>query len=243
MPPALHGSRLALRTSVPHGAGEMLDEWLAMQRWFGSIGFERSVAVHKCGANKGAVGMDDAEIQSTLDTTWSRYYRVAVVLDLVSAGSALLILAIMGVLLVYDAKMVNRISLRLTAGIALVDVANHLNIVHWTMGDGSFCVASAFLRIFGRQVYCLLNISIALNLHLILLGGLRPQASWEKYYWLLSLAVPLLMNLPPLLLGLYGFNGERCFVRHVGGYKVLQAINLPLVMLVTFITAPPSRCW
>ncbi|KAJ9083656.1 hypothetical protein DSO57_1032599 [Entomophthora muscae] len=153
-----------------------------------------------------------------------------------SIASAGLILVILLVLAVYDAKMVNRISLRLTAVIALVDIVNHLNnMAHWTLGEGDFCVASAFLRFFGRQVYCFLNISIALNLHLILLLELRPEPSWEKYYWIFSFVVPLAMNLPPLALGMFGFNGERCFVRHAAGYKILLAINLPLVMLITFV--------
>lgn len=171
----------------------------------------------------------------TFDATLNQYFGVASVLNQVSAIAAGLILVVLAVLFAYDAKMVNRISLRITAAIALVDVVNHLNnVFHRTLGEGDLCVASAFLRVYGRQVYCFLNISIALNLHLILLAGLRPQAAWEKYYWFLSLVVPLLMNLPPLFLGMYGFDGERCFVRSVGSYKALLAINLPLVMFVTF---------
>lgn len=165
-----------------------------------------------------------------------KFYEISTVLDVVSAVSAGLILVILLVLAIYDAKMVNRISLRLTAGIALIDIVNHLNnIAHWRVGDGDYCVANAFLRFYGRQVYCFLNISIALNLHLILLLGLRPKSSWEKYYWIFSLVTPLAMNLPPLALDMYGFNGVWCFVRLVKGHKILQAINLPLIMFITLV--------
>ncbi|KAJ9062053.1 hypothetical protein DSO57_1014902 [Entomophthora muscae] len=170
------------------------------------------------------------------DTFLRDYFGAASVLNQVSAVSAGLILVILGVLAIHDAKMVNRISLRLTAGIALVDLMNHLNnVLHRTLSEGDLCVISGFWRVFGRQLYCFLNVSIALNLQLILLGGHRPKPSWEKYYWIFSLGIPLVMNLPPLALGMFGFNGERCYVRYVGHHQVLLTINISLVILFTLV--------
>ncbi|KAI0243636.1 hypothetical protein L0F63_003310, partial [Massospora cicadina] len=173
---------------------------------------------------------------SAISKTVAKYYQVVQVMNGVGFISALTIFLILGILAIYDYKMVNRISLRLTAAIAFTDLVIHANnFVRNSMSEGPWCALSGFLRVFGRQAYCFLNISIALNLHLILLIGLRPKAKWEKYYWALSFLVPLAMNLPPLALGMFGYNGTMCLLRNVGNRKLLLAINLPLVILITFV--------
>ncbi|KAJ9083283.1 hypothetical protein DSO57_1036215 [Entomophthora muscae] len=58
-------------------------------------------------------------------------------------------------------------------------------------------------------MYMCLNISIALNLNLTILCSKRPSWKWERLYWAVSLVLPLLLDVPLLVFGIFGRNADR----------------------------------
>ncbi|KAI0243635.1 hypothetical protein L0F63_003309 [Massospora cicadina] len=162
------------------------------------------------------------------DETFQVVFGIGRVLNIVSAFSSMLVLVILGVLAFHNYRLVNRISLRLTAGIAVVDIVNH-------PPRGGLCVVSGMIRLAGRQMYCFLNIAIAVNLQLIFINGLRPRGWWEAYYWLVPTLLVLLLNVPPM--GIFGHNGSRCFINSAAdGYeRTFLTVNLTGVMVGTFV--------
>lgn len=131
----------------------------------------------------------------------------------------------------------NRCSLRLTAGIAVVDMFNHANnILHRRLEEGALCAVSGLVRVSGRQMYCFLHIAIAANLQLIFINGLRPSARWELFYWGVPLLLVVATNTPPLVMGMFGHDGTRCFIRgEKVPERVVLTLNLACVMIVTFV--------
>ncbi|KAJ9062051.1 hypothetical protein DSO57_1014901 [Entomophthora muscae] len=99
------------------------------------------------------------------------------------------------------------------------------------------CVFSGMLRVAGRQMYCFLNIAIAVNLQLIFINGLRPSAKWEMFYWGIPVFLVTVMNSPPLFLGMFGHDGSRCFLKSSNKQqeRILLGINFSCVMIVTFL--------
>ncbi|KAJ9049608.1 hypothetical protein DSO57_1022607 [Entomophthora muscae] len=116
------------------------------------------------------------------------------------------------------------------------------------MEDSTFCTAIGFFAVLSNQIYMFLNISIALNLHLIILLCLKPRRQWEAYYWCLSLGAPIILNLPllgnhftflliALAAGIFGKSaGNFCFIRNGTKFnEILEVVYISGVGTVTIM--------
>lgn len=93
----------------------------------------------------------------------------------------------------------DRVSIRLQTGIAVTDLAKHVLLSLNMVGDDSpTCSVIGFVLVVLLQVYMLLNIAIALNLHLVVLLNRKPRRGWVLWYWGVSLGLPLVLNVPLL---------------------------------------------
>ncbi|KAJ9080513.1 hypothetical protein DSO57_1024116 [Entomophthora muscae] len=97
----------------------------------------------------------------------------------------------------------DRVSIRLQAGIGLLDLLKHSMSLTSSRTSG-WCTAIAFMAMCLYHMYIFLNICMALNLHLAVVLSKRPSQRWELCYWLVSLTLPFLLDIPPLLVGMFG---------------------------------------
>ncbi|KAI9297905.1 hypothetical protein K502DRAFT_355740 [Neoconidiobolus thromboides FSU 785] len=117
----------------------------------------------------------------------------------ISLISSFLVLASFSIVALYRPRLINRTTLRLQAAISLFDFLNaFFALFHHSVKSGSFCTFIGFWRNFGEQMYCLLNIMIALNLQLIFLHNKMPNKGWEITYWASSLLVAFILSIVPL---------------------------------------------
>ncbi len=88
-------------------------------------------------------------------------------LSIVSIIGGLIVLLIIAFMYSYDKKLVNRVSLKLTATISFVDVLSGLNVIayaHYHPQETPECTGIAFGMSFFPQLYLFLTVMIAFNL-------------------------------------------------------------------------------
>lgn len=138
--------------------------------------------------------------------------------------------------------------MRLQAGIALFDLVKHILFCFSLEGDEStLCSFLGFILTLLFHIYLCLNICIALNLHLVVLLSRSPSRRWEVWYWLVSLALPLGLNLPPLgtaplyksnfqVAGRFGNGGGVCLIREETRVDdILMIVYWSVVSLATIL--------
>ncbi|KAI9290452.1 hypothetical protein K502DRAFT_354042 [Neoconidiobolus thromboides FSU 785] len=120
-------------------------------------------------------------------------------LNILSVVSSVIVLVFFIITAIFEQKLINRTSLRLQVGVSIVNLLNAaFALQHHTVKTGNFCKFIAFWRNFGEQMYCFLNIAIALNLQLIYIQSKKPKRVWEQLYWGLSLTLSLALSFVPL---------------------------------------------
>lgn len=93
----------------------------------------------------------------------------------------------------------DRVSIRLQVAIAGLDLATHLiSCFTFDVAHGGACAAVGFVWSLVKHMYLCLNISIALNMHLLVLLRLNPTRRWELGYHCGSVGLPLALNTPLL---------------------------------------------
>lgn len=98
------------------------------------------------------------------------YKKLNVYLSIISISCGFLVLLVMTIMWFYDRKLVNRVSLRLTAMISFVDMLNGgtaLTYILRSPVDDTLCTAIGFGMSFFPQLYLLLTVMIAFNLQVI----------------------------------------------------------------------------
>lgn len=133
--------------------------------------------------------------------------RLNTALNLVSAACGLLVVVIIvGCMAVSYASM-DRVSIRFTLAVSVVDVAKALVIVFYNdhSQDDAFCTAVSFAVHYLTLVYLFLNAAVALNLQLVFFHGLLLDVEW--LLWVGSLGLPGVLLLVPLLAGKLGLQG------------------------------------
>ncbi|KAI9291502.1 hypothetical protein K502DRAFT_368400 [Neoconidiobolus thromboides FSU 785] len=123
-------------------------------------------------------------------------------LNILSIVSSVIVLVFFIIAVIFEHKSINRTSLRLQVGVSIVNLLNAaFALQHHTVKTGNFCIFIAFWRNFGEQLYCFLNIAIALNLQLIYIQSKKPKQLWEQFYWGVSLTLSLALSFVPLNMG------------------------------------------
>ncbi|KAJ9051821.1 hypothetical protein DSO57_1001068 [Entomophthora muscae] len=116
--------------------------------------------------------------------------------------------------------------MRLQLGIAFLDVFMHCMSIFYTTENEKICEHIGFLTVLFKHMYLGMNISIALNLNLAILCSRKPNKRWEIFYWLASLVVPFILNIPAHVAGMFGRNtsGKCVFMDHIPSSKILSLI-------------------
>ncbi|KAG2222288.1 hypothetical protein INT45_006967 [Circinella minor] len=114
---------------------------------------------------------------------------------------------------IYDYRLVDRVSLRLTAAISLTDMisSSSLLVYNYTSNTGSNCEIAAFLVIWLSNQYIFLSTAIAFNLQWLFLQSHYYNPVFEKWYYIVSVLLSIITAVIPL-------------VGHVLGYDEAQGV-------------------
>ncbi|KAJ9052491.1 hypothetical protein DSO57_1033618 [Entomophthora muscae] len=143
--------------------------------------------------------------------------RVFVSLSAFSSVCGCLVVGLMILLTLHDRKAVDRVTLRLQVGVSALDVWLHVATLYfgkWEFDD-MFCIFLGWNRFYFPLAGLFLHISIALNLHLLLLLRVRECKWLETMYWMGSFCLPLLVTLAPAVYGQFGMvkSSGDCLLR------------------------------
>ncbi|KAJ9086294.1 hypothetical protein DSO57_1005571 [Entomophthora muscae] len=112
--------------------------------------------------------------------------------------SSLVVIVILTIMSI-NKVLADRVSLRFTLGTSVFDCmrATLIIFVLRKKYDGPLCAFLSFSIHWFTLMYLFLTASIALNLQLVILKGLRFQRVWEFYYWGISVsAVTVILTFP-----------------------------------------------
>ncbi|KAI0233915.1 hypothetical protein L0F63_001422 [Massospora cicadina] len=151
------------------------------------------------------------DIHTTVIDTLNYVLNVACILCGLSAAT--IILMVMWL----DRAAMDRVSIRFTLAVAVVDALNAGMILFYTLihDDTGFCtfisLASHWLMLF----YLFLNVCIALNLQLVFVHGLVLGRRFEYSLWAGTFLLPTVLMLFGLASGRYGFDvdSQYCEIR------------------------------
>ncbi|KAK9712282.1 hypothetical protein K7432_007239 [Basidiobolus ranarum] len=140
---------------------------------------------------------------------------VAIPLNLISMFSNLLVILIFMIFLNFKSHLVNRVSLRLTFAVAIVNFfySTFQIVSDVSQESGILCGLSVWGYIQTSHLSTFLTVMIAFNVQVIFIHGKRQTQTYEKYYFSISVLLSLAISLPPLLSGRLGHDlyQESCW--------------------------------
>ncbi|KAJ9052958.1 hypothetical protein DSO57_1028965 [Entomophthora muscae] len=134
--------------------------------------------------------------------------------------AASLVLTCLFMIWLYDTRLVDRVSLRLSAGLSIIDILKCISYcLYISKLDELGCRITAFLKVTSLLCHITLTVSVALNLQLVFLHSLFRQRWWEKAYWSIGLGLPIVVGLVGIFIK--GFLGKNemtgyCFYGYSG---------------------------
>ncbi|KAI9290631.1 hypothetical protein K502DRAFT_369063, partial [Neoconidiobolus thromboides FSU 785] len=138
------------------------------------------------------------------------------VLTKISLVAASLLVLIMILISIYDRKLVDRVTLRLQTAISCYDIWLHsipLWLSRFNYKESPFCTFVGYHGVALPLYYCFLNVCIGINLQLIFIHGINVTWKIEACYWIGSILLTLLITIPPLGMGLFGYSEiNKCFI-------------------------------
>ncbi|ORY06476.1 hypothetical protein K493DRAFT_296005 [Basidiobolus meristosporus CBS 931.73] len=156
---------------------------------------------------------------------------VAVPLNLISMFFSLSVVLIFIIFHSFKSHLVNRVSLRLTFAVAVVDLfySGFQIVSDISQESGLLCALSVWGHIQTTHLSTFLTAMIAFNLQVIFVHGKRQTQAYEKYYFSVAGLLSLAISLPPLLGGRLGHDlyQESCW------YNIYDASER---MLWTWVT-------
>ncbi|ORX98048.1 hypothetical protein K493DRAFT_9885 [Basidiobolus meristosporus CBS 931.73] len=123
----------------------------------------------------------------------------------------------------YEPKLMDRVSLRLTAVISLVDVLRAATYIAFTFitSAGPGCKFSAWAILFLTNYYVFLTCMIAFNLQYVFLHYQPYQNRLERKYFLVSTTLSFATTLPALIWDRVGWDDSTgaCWWRHYSAIR------------------------
>ncbi|CAB4378530.1 unnamed protein product [Rhizophagus irregularis] len=158
---------------------------------------------------------DDVANQKELQINNYLHYYLSVV-SIIGGTIVLLIIIFM---YFYDKKLVNRVSLRLTAMISFVDVLSGFTTiayVDYQPRDTPECTGIATGLSFFPQLYLFLTVMIAFNLQIVFLHSKKVSSFSDRWYIPAALLMALATNIPPLVYNRFGYDSDTrtCIYRN-----------------------------
>ncbi|KAJ9085391.1 hypothetical protein DSO57_1014398 [Entomophthora muscae] len=162
--------------------------------------------------------------------------NILLILNSLSAVSALCVVVLFGLLVKRGSPVVDRVSVRLQAGISLIDLMRHVQVFFSASGDDSLlCKFLGFFDVSLEHAYWYLNICIALNMQLVLIHGLCPNKKWEMCYWTFSFLGILTFVFPLSALDIFGkSNSGSCYIKN--GIELNDTIEMLYYNIPSTIT-------
>ncbi|CAH1757174.1 18821_t:CDS:2 [Entrophospora sp. SA101] len=159
---------------------------------------------------------DDDVKRQQLDTI---LHKLNLYLSVVSISSGFLVLLIMTIMWFYDRKLVNRVSLRLTAMISFVDILTGGAVLAYTLRiplDDPICTAIGFAMSFLPLLYLLLTVMIAFNLQIVFLHRKKVSSFSDRWYIPVAVLLASIINVPPLIYKVFGYDTDarECLYRN-----------------------------
>ncbi|KAJ9058887.1 hypothetical protein DSO57_1007826 [Entomophthora muscae] len=136
------------------------------------------------------------------------YYQLPLWLNLASVMCGLVVVAVVTGCMCVSYEIMDRVSIRFTLAISMVDVLKALIILFHLnyREDGAICSCISFLTYYFTLAYLFLNVAVALNLQFVFVHGILFDKEWLM--WAVSLGLPLLLLAPPLFAGRFGKTHE-----------------------------------
>ncbi|CAG8509898.1 5059_t:CDS:2 [Paraglomus brasilianum] len=139
-------------------------------------------------------------------------------LSVVSIVGGLIVLIVMISIWLYDRKLVNRVSLRLTAVISFVDILAAISVIAYTRVSGEDnigCMILGWTLSFLPQCYLFLTVMIAFNLQLVFLHRRKVASFSDKWYIPAAIFIAFIINLPPAIFHVFGYEStfSTCLYR------------------------------
>ncbi|CAG8490640.1 3348_t:CDS:2 [Acaulospora morrowiae] len=139
-------------------------------------------------------------------------------LSIISMTGGLIVLLMITAMWFYDKKLVNRVSLRLTAMISFVDILTGAVVIayaHYPASNSTACTFIGFAMSFFPEVYLFLTVMIAFNLQVVFLHRRKVSSFSDRWYIPVAILSAGIINLPPLLYNRFGFDadGLECLYR------------------------------
>ncbi|KAJ9056511.1 hypothetical protein DSO57_1032390 [Entomophthora muscae] len=151
--------------------------------------------------------------------------QVQLTLSGISAGCSLVVVLLAVLLRIRKQQVVHRLSVQLQVGICAVELLKNLGLLSSNGVDGMGCAMLGFVNLFMGHTYLLLNISLALNAHWVLLRDYPPKAGWKLWFWATPLLSAAFLNVPLLAWDLLGTNeAGMCFIKQ--GNVVLEFVYI-----------------
>ncbi|CAJ0751328.1 23139_t:CDS:10 [Entrophospora sp. SA101] len=150
------------------------------------------------------------------------YDKLNFYLSIISISCGFLVLFIMTIMWLYDRKLVDRVSLRLTAMISFVDMLNGGTVLAYTLWipvDGTLCTAIGFGMSFFPQLYLFLTVMIAFNLQVVFLHRRKVSRFSDRWYVPVAFLTALIINIPPLVYNRFGFDIDVIDCLYREGYS------------------------
>ncbi|KAI9246227.1 hypothetical protein BDA99DRAFT_543324 [Phascolomyces articulosus] len=134
--------------------------------------------------------------------------NINIIANSVSIASASTVLIILLAMRLYDHRLVDRVSLRLTAAISFTDLisATSLLIYTYSSDSGSACEIAAFLVIWLSNQYIFLTTAIAFNLQWLFLQSRYYNPVFEKWYYIISVLFSIITAIIPLMGHVLGYD-------------------------------------
>ncbi|OZJ01539.1 hypothetical protein BZG36_05553 [Bifiguratus adelaidae] len=121
---------------------------------------------------------------------------------------AVLVLLVIFCVWLYNRKLVDRVSLRLSAAISATDLVNSAAIIIYSnvSAAGGVCKLAPFLIVWLTNQYILFTVAIAFNLQYLFLNERPFNPYFEKYYYIFAIGLSLLTAILPLAADRFGFD-------------------------------------
>lgn len=131
---------------------------------------------------------------------------------------------------IYNHKLVNGLSLRLTTGISagLLLLNITLIIIRKLKNKDDICPLLGMFRAFFTLFYTYLIGVMALNMHLTFVLGYKYNSKWELYYWSTSFLSSLIPALVVYYLDRFGHSKElkTCFLNQINSISTMFVFTL-----------------
>ncbi|RUS20546.1 hypothetical protein BC937DRAFT_94981 [Endogone sp. FLAS-F59071] len=128
-------------------------------------------------------------------------------LNVASIVAAVGVFTITLLMRLYDKKLVDRVSLRLSLSISITDFLQAIALELWAFSsdfNDTGCAGVTFLVVWLSNQYLFLSVAIAVNLQYLFLYKKPFNPALEKWYYIFAISLSLLSGAIPLAAGRFG---------------------------------------